>query len=277
VRTGPSDADKTLTDEVRDLGASWVKSSQVQGWHEYGVISADRRWLGRARGSESSYPPQTAALVARFAHLVRLLRSIDAATIWMFLEDSTLGEQIGERGLKRALRWAVAGLPDSGDDAPATHAREVAEKLARDRSASGWALRGFLGVRGPELKNVLRDFAASALGQPAPIDPSRRSTPLLVRALHLEERYADDPQAVARVLNSRMSTVTRGSLDSLIDSATPDDLKRARVVSGSIPTDAIEQVKPGLRKSLAAMFASLLLSHLRDQVFEREATRTSMT
>jgi hypothetical protein len=95
--------------------------------------------------------------------------------------------------------------------------------------------------------------------------------------LHLEERYADDPQAVARVLNSRMSTVTRGSLDSLIDSATPDDLKRARVVSGSIPTDAIEQVKPGLRKSLAAMFASLLLSHLRDQVFEREATRTSMT
>jgi hypothetical protein len=277
MRAPPSQADNELTEEVRNHGASWVKASQVQAWHEYGVFSSSQRWLGQGKGSVSSYPPGTAELVARFARLVRLFRSVDAGVIWLFLEDSPLGERIGERGLKRALISLCAGLPEpSSTKAPAIQAAQMGVKAAWARSAKDRVLAKSLGVREPENReNVYRDLAAATLGQPAAVDPSRgRSTPMLVKALHLEDQYADDPQHVAGVLNKRMGTGTRTSLERLVKSATGDDLQRARIAAEPlIPMDVIEQIKPGLRKSYADLVAGALLSRLQDQVFEREAVR----
>ncbi len=274
MRSEPSRADERLAAEVRSLDpAAWqVTGGWIQACHErYGVLEPSQRWPGKVRGSESSYPPGTAKTALRFYRLMRALRSVDAAAIALFLG----GSPVGERAIKRALRWTVSGMPVQGDDAPATRARRIAVEAARDRSAAGRALRQFLGVRGKELENVLQPLAASALGQPAPVDPSRRSTPLLVRSLHLDEAWAEDARSTAAVLNSRMGHATADDLTKLLDEATIGDLERARSALGPLPLNAIEQVKPGLRKHVAMFLAGALLSRLRDQVFEREATKAT--
>ena len=82
-----------------------IRSGRSNRRRQYGLIEPKLTYLGCGRGSISSYPPSTAEAVARFARLVRLLRSIDAATIALFLE----GFPVGGRGIKRACGRSSAG------------------------------------------------------------------------------------------------------------------------------------------------------------------------
>ena len=288
MRAKPSDALLTLTDEVRDLGAGWVKAKQVQHWQEYGLIEPTLSYPGRGHGSGSvsAYPPATAEAVARFAQLVRLLRSIDAATIVLFLE----GFPVGERGIKRALRSVVAGMPEASTENPWNEARNMAKgtlvnKRGReDRSVGGRALRQFFGasLSREELENVLGDLARTMLGQPAPVDPSRKqSTPSLVRSLHLEKEYGEDPLGTARILNSNMSRATKMSLMPLVEEATLGDLERARVLLEPLlkrlPQNAIEATKPGLRRDSLMLLTGVFLTAVHASVFERVSVKAGIT
>jgi hypothetical protein len=279
VRTKPSSAQDALVEQVRDLGAWWVRATQIQDWQEYGLIEPDLSYPGRGCGSISSYPPATAEAVARFAQLVRLLRSIDAATIALFLE----GFPVGGRGIKRALRKIVGGMPAASPrENPWTRAKDMARKGAKDRSAGGRAFRQFVGagLSREEYENVLGDLERTMLGQPAPINPSR-STPMLVRSLHLEKEYNEDPDGTARIVNSNMSRATKKSLMPLVEEATLGDLERARELLAALPAflraNPIESIKPGLRKNMVMLYAGVFLTAVQASVFERVSVKVGAT
>lgn len=287
MRAKPSDALVTLTDEVRDVGAWWVNAKQVQHWQEYGLIEPTLSFPGRGHGSGSvsAYPPATAEAVARFAQLVRLLRSVDTATISLFLE----GFPVSERGIKRALRRIIAGMPTSSPENPWNEARDMArrtlvnERGRKDRSVGGRTLRQSFGasLSREEFENVLGDVARTMLGQPAPVDPSRKSTPLLVRSLRLEKEYREDPDGTARILNNNMSRATKKSLMPLVEEATLGDLERARVLLAPLlerlPENAIESTKPGLRKYFVMFLAGVFLTAVHASVFERVTAKVGAT
>jgi hypothetical protein len=181
MRAKPSQADQDLAAEVQALGGGiWIEPTQIQAWHEYGVFEPERSFPGRGRGSVSSYPAGTAEVALRFWQLVRACRSLDAATIILFME----GNPIGEKALKRSLHWAVAGAPETQGD-PHAQARDIARRFVKGRSPAASVLRESLGLEGKELESAIFGIVTSIRGYPAPVDSGRRSVPAIVRALHL--------------------------------------------------------------------------------------------
>lgn len=279
MRAKPSLADQDLADKVQALGGGiWIKDTQVQAWHEYGVFEPERSFPGRGRGSVSSYPSGTADVALRFWQLVRACRSLDAATIFLFIE----GHPVGEKALKRALHWAIAGAPKAQNDLHA-QARDAAHRFVKDGLPATSAFRESFGLQGKELESAILGIVTSVLGYPAPVDPERkRSIPAIVRALHLEQPWKDNPAETARLLNKRLSHSTPDEIGSIIEGAEVLDLIQARdvllaqereVLGTTTITIDERAIPPERRKLVASLLGQALIARMADAISERETVQ----
>lgn len=270
MRSEPSNADQGLAQNVRDLGGVWIEATQIQDWHEYGVFEPERSFPGRG-GSVSSYPSGTTEIALRFWQLVRAFRSLDAATIVLFIE----GHPVGEKGLRRALRWAADNSVSKEPIADAEFyeaAREVARQFLKDRSPLAVALRKMIGVQGKEAENVFKDVALTVLGYPVYVDSGRRSMPDIVRALNLDEHWKEDPSGTSDLLSGWLSDTNSDRFLSMVERASLDDLRQGRKALNAGPIDETE-IPAGSRKFWARTLARHLLLLTKDATFEREVVQ----
>ena len=113
-RTGPSDAERAMIDQLVLRGAS-VSAAQLERWRSAGVLPRNARlYLGRGRGTASSYTEAAVDMAEALALAVRRGRSIHEAVLRIFTANPRLpdlfehpGLPIPESALRRALDWFV--------------------------------------------------------------------------------------------------------------------------------------------------------------------------
>ena len=270
-RGSPSGADIELADQVRANGIL-VSPRQVQKIREeYGVIRSRRRFLGR-HGSESFYDPEAAAVVARFQRLLRLLRSVPLATVFLFID----GYPLPEETLKGAIgKCTWVGDPPRGD--PWKAAEAAATKARKDRSNAGVVFRQMVRANDADPEAAMSDVVALQYGETLQAqveDLGHGFVPEIVRATGLGEAWANDPEAAAKVDQVFRIVLTPRKLTLLLKQSSVADLELAR--SRALeempfsPGDVIEEVAPRRRKAVALACVAALVARLALIEYRRE-------
>jgi hypothetical protein len=136
-RRQPSKADQVLLQTLAEAGLPNYSGRTIESWREEGVLpTAAQEWLGRGRGSTSSYPPEARQQAVAVARLLKRHRSFDktAALLWLH------GYEVDPARIRKSLLTGVDYLDrqlakyDRGD--PDKTARAIAKALVSERIRS---------------------------------------------------------------------------------------------------------------------------------------------
>lgn len=113
VRTGPSAADVALLDRLQSEGHP-TSPAQLERWRNAGVLPANTRtYLGRGKGSVSSFTDEAFEIAAAMSMVARRGRSLNETVLRIFTVDPRHCDlfepslPIGEKAIRKALRWFV--------------------------------------------------------------------------------------------------------------------------------------------------------------------------
>jgi hypothetical protein len=133
-----------LLQTLSESGFPGYSGRTIESWREEGVLPvAEQEWLGRGRGSTSSYPPEALQQGVAVARFLKRYRSFDkaAALLWLHGYDVDAGRirtslLTGLDYLDRQLAKYDRGDPD--ETAKAIAKALVSERI-RSKSGREWA------------------------------------------------------------------------------------------------------------------------------------------
>jgi hypothetical protein len=100
----PSKADQQVLDALTDAGFPGYSSRTIESWREEGVLpTAPRQWLGKGKGSTSSYPPALLRQAVVIAGFLKRYRSFDKTAVLLWLH----GYEVDTARIRQSL---LAGL-----------------------------------------------------------------------------------------------------------------------------------------------------------------------
>lgn len=194
VPRGPtSQADQDLLAALQAAGIDWVTEYQLERWRQAGALPAPvRRFLGRGKGSTSVYPPEAAAVAKALANHTYQGRSLHYAVLASFRESAP----VPEPAVRRSMQWIVEADRQQARRAAADNEDAVANRAARARQATTWAMALPLLAEAPLQGGSRRQRSARA---------ARRRVLGGVAADAVLMQYEEEPMAVSDMASETLA------------------------------------------------------------------------